>query len=323
MSSRIRWTTLLVAMALTATAGAQINLNDNPVLVTVNGEAIHAAEVNLVAQQVAAAVSQGGGQLDQQAIFDESVNQLVRTKLLAQEARRQNITLPEGSVDELMQQIEQQVGGRESLETSLGQMGLTYAAMRSNVEESELAMALMEEKIRPGVTVTEEEAATFYKENPQYFTTPEQVHARHILFKTGEGVDDAAALAKAEQAHARAVAGEDFAALARELSEGPSGPEGGDLGFFSANQMVQPFSEAAFALEPGQISDVVQTQFGYHVIKVEEKRSGGVQPLDEINDKLKRALTDQKMAEQVQVLTASLEEKATIVPAAAPSEPGS
>ncbi len=323
MSSRIQLTALVVAMALAAVAGAQTTPSENPVIVTVNGDPIRAAEVNLVAQQVAAAASQRGGQLDQQAIFDESVSQLIQTRLLAQEARRQNITVPEGSVEKVMQQIEQQVGGREALETSLGQMGMTFSDMRSSVEETELTMALVEQKIRPGITVTDEEAATFYKENPQYFTTPEQVRARHILIKTGDGIDEADALARAEQAHALAVESDDFATLATELSEGPSAPDGGDLGFFSANQMVPAFSEAAFALEPGQISAVVQTRFGYHIIKVEEKRSGGVQPLDEVNDNLKRALTEQKMAAEIQVLTKSLEEKATIVPAAAPAQPGS
>lgn len=323
MSSRIRLTTLVVAMALAVAAGAQTNPVENPVVVTVNGDPIRAAEVNLVAQQVAAAASQRGGQPDQQAVFDESVSQLIQTRLLAQEARRQKVTVPEGSVEKVMQQIEQQVGGREALETSLGQMGMSYAEMLSSVEETELTMAFVEQKIRPGITVTDEEAATFYKENPQYFTTPEQVHARHILIKTGDGVDEGDARARAEQAHALAVEGEDFAELAKKLSEGPSGPQGGDLGFFSANQMVPPFSEAAFALEPGQISDVVQTRFGYHVIKVEEKRSGGVQPLGEINDDLKRALTEQKMAAEIQTLTKSLEAQATIVPAAAPAQPGS
>lgn len=322
MSSRIQLTALVVAMALAAAAGAQINPSENPVIVTVNGDPIRAAEVNLVAQQVAAAVSQQGGDLDQQAIFDESVGQLIQTKLLAQEARRQNIAVPAGSVDQVMQQIEQQVGGREALETSLGQMGMNYAEMRSSVEETELTMAFVEQKIRPGIAVSDEEATTFYKENPQYFTTPEQVHARHILIKTGDGIDEEDARARAEQAHALAVAGEDFATLATKLSEGPSGPEGGDLDFFSANQMVPPFSEAAFALEPGQISGVVQTRFGFHVIKVEEKRSGGVQALDEVSDNLKRALTDQKMAAEVQAITKSLEEKATIVPASGPAEPG-
>jgi parvulin-like peptidyl-prolyl isomerase len=100
----------------------------------------------------------------------------------------------------------------------------------------------------------------------------EQVRARHVLAKADAGADEptrAAARGKAEQAHRRALAGEDFAALAKELSDDASAAEGGDLGFFEKGRMVPAFADAAFALQPGEISAVVETQFGYHVIKVE------------------------------------------------------
>ena len=100
---------------------------------------------------------------------------------------------------------------------------------------------------------------------------------------------DAAAKAKAEAAHQRAVAGEDFAELAKELSEGPSGPNGGDLGFFEKQRMAPAFADAAFALEPGEISPVIKTQFGYHVIKVEERRGAGDHaPLKRLDERIRQ-----------------------------------
>jgi peptidyl-prolyl cis-trans isomerase D len=128
-----------------------------------------------------------------------------------------------------------------------------------------------------------------------------------VLIKTGEGVDEAAARKKAEEVLAKARAGADFAALANQYSQDESNNKtGGDLGFFGRGAMVPEFEQAAFALEPGQISDIVQTQFGFHVIKVTEKKPGETRPLDQvrtqIEDQLKweRAQQDaQRIAEQI------------------------
>ncbi len=170
--------------------------------------------------------------------------------------------------------------------------------------------------------MTDEEIATFYAENPQMFVTEEQVHARHIIYSAGEDADADTvvnARANAEEARKRAIAGEDFAELAKELSEGPSAPNGGDLGFFVYQQMVPPFAEAAFALEPGGISEVVRTNFGFHVIKVEEKRPAGTLPLNgETENHLRTLLTQQKTAEKVGALIESLAANADIKPLLAP-----
>lgn len=123
------------------------------------------------------------------------------------------------------------------------------------------------------ITVDDTTAQRYYDENLAEFTQPEQRRARHILFR----VDDNSSAEvheqqrqKAEEVLDMARSGQDFGALATEYSEGPSSVQGGDLGLFSRGQMVKPFEDAVFALEPGSISDVVKTSFGYHIIKVEE-----------------------------------------------------
>lgn len=116
-----------------------------------------------------------------------------------------------------------------------------------------------------------------YEERKDQIDTPEQVHARHVLVSLARGADDAAkaaARARIDSARARIEAGEDFAAVAREVSDDPGSKErGGDLGFFARGQMVREFEDAAFALEPGKLSDIVTSDFGLHLIRVEEKKA--------------------------------------------------
>jgi peptidyl-prolyl cis-trans isomerase D len=125
------------------------------------------------------------------------------------------------------------------------------------------------------------------------FEQPKQVKARHILFRVDEEAPkekEEEARKKAETVLEKARKGDDFAELAKEYSEGPSGSRGGDLGYFAEGKMVKPFEEAAFALKNGEISDLVQTKFGLHIIKVEDVKEAGTQPLDEVRDQIKESL---------------------------------
>jgi peptidyl-prolyl cis-trans isomerase C len=321
---RISTCALLIAGALVVSGGAaaQGSTTENPTIVTVNGEAVTSAEVRVMMQNLASQLGQGQQQIDQQQLFQAATQQAVDTKLLAQEARRREIALDTGAVDGIMAQLEQQSGGREALDAFLGNMGLNYEAFKGTVGESVLVQSLVEQQIRPGVEVTDQEVEEFYQGNPQMFQRPEQVRARHILMAVEQGADEetkADAKARAEAARKRALSGEDFATLATELSDGPSAPNGGDLGFFSADRMVPAFAEAAFALEPGAISQVVETQFGYHVIKVEERRPASTQSLEEVKDPLRNALMEREVGEGVASLVEELRSKATIVPTAGPA----
>lgn len=310
------------ALALACVAAAQAPTPDNPTIVTVNGDPVRSSEVRVMMRNLASQLGQGQQEIDQQQLFQAATQQAVDTKLLAQEARRREIALDTETLDRIMAQIEQQGGGREGLDDFLGNMGLTYEEFKGTVADSVLVQSLVEQQIRPGVEVSDQQVADFYEENPQMFQRPEQVRARHILMSVQQGADDetkADAKTRAAAARERAVSGEDFAALATELSEGPSAPNGGDLGFFSADRMVAPFSEAAFALQPGEISQVVETQFGYHVIKVEERREASTQSLEEVREPLRNALVERQVGEGVTSLVEELRSKATIVPAAAPT----
>ncbi len=287
----------------------------NPVVMTVNGEAIHAAEISLVMQRIGSQMQQRGGEVDQQQLVQAAQQQVVDTKLLAQEARERGVTLPEDHVEKIMAQIQQQAGGAEALEQALLQGGMTMDGFKQSIVEGELARAMVSEEVGADIEVSEEEIASFYESNSERFVNPEEVHARHILIKspadaTESEIEDARK--RAEAARQRALDGEDFATLAEEISEGPSAVRGGDLGFFSQERMVPAFGEAAFAMEPGEISDIVKTQFGFHVIKVEDRRDPSTASLEEVKPQIANALKQQKTGEAVRELLTSLREKATI-----------
>jgi peptidyl-prolyl cis-trans isomerase D len=151
---------------------------------------------------------------------------------------------------------------------------------------------------RDQVRVAAEDVSIYYDEHRDEFAIPESIEARHILFKVDQDADPAtvdAVQARAQAVYDQIVAGGDFAALAQAHSEEAStGSKGGYLGTFTRGQMVKPFEEAAFALAPGQVSPPVRTQFGYHIIKVDQKTPAGTRSLAEADSKIRGQLTDRR-----------------------------
>lgn len=158
--------------------------------------------------------------------------------------------------------------------------------------------------------VTPEAARKLYDETAKGVTPEQEVRARHILVESEE---------EAKKAQGRVKGGEDFAKVAGELSKDPgSKTDGGDLGFFTKDRMVEPFAEAAFKLEPGQISDPVKSQFGWHVIKVEEKRAKPVPSFEEMQDQVNTYLERKAQQDLIMGLRQSakierLDEKGNLV----------
>jgi peptidyl-prolyl cis-trans isomerase D len=165
--------------------------------------------------------------------------------------------------------------------------------------------------IRAKVNVTSADAERWYNENIEQYTTPEQVRASHILLKT-DGKDDAVVKAKAEDLLKQIKAGADFATLAKKYSEDEgTAPNGGDLNYFGRGRMVPEFDTAVFALEPGQISDLVKTQYGYHIIKLVEKKPGLTKPFADVKQQITDQLAMQKAQDQASDLAASMTKQIT------------
>lgn len=166
-----------------------------------------------------------------------------------------------------------------------------------------LAYQFLQKEVLSKVTVSDKEAKSYYDKNIELFKAPEQVKARHILIqvpKEASEEDKKKLKEKAEELLKKVQAGEDFAKLAEANSDDPgTKAKGGDLGFFSKGAMVPAFEQAAFALKPGEVSGVVESDFGYHIIKVDEKKEAVVEPYDTVKDKVRQQALREKQEARV------------------------
>ncbi|MFO7782757.1 MAG: peptidylprolyl isomerase [Spirochaetia bacterium] len=235
---------------------------------------------------------------------------MINEELLYQVAQEQDISASESEVEEQIQQYKGQYG-EEGFASALANAGMNEDQLRSEISRSLTIQKLLEEEVTSGIDVTDEEVREFYEENTQMFEESQSVKASHILIDTREAETEEAkeeARARAEELLEELEDGADFAELAREHSEGPSAQNGGSLPQFSRGEMVPSFEEAAFALEAGEISDVVETRFGFHIIKVEEKSTGGTTPYEEVKPQIAQYLEQQRQQEAVQAYLDELKE---------------
>jgi len=312
----------LVAMAMTTGALAQTqapvpaqSTDPNKVLLKVNGEPVYVGAVNLVMASLRADAARGASQLKPEQLGQQAMERAVDSLLLAQEAKRRGVKPDLARVDKQIQDLEKQVGGKEKFESMLAQSSTTPEIYRNAMIQMDLINGMIKKDIEPTIKVSDAEIQKFYDDNPSYFAKPEEVKAAHILIKVPQNAtpeQKAEAKKKAEALQKRAAKGEDFATLAKENSEGPSAKNGGELGFFAKQQMVKPFADAAFALKPGQISDVVETRFGYHVIKVEDKKASSTVPLSEVKDRIRDSLQKKKVGEAMRAILQKLQKEAKI-----------
>jgi peptidyl-prolyl cis-trans isomerase C len=166
-----------------------------------------------------------------------------------------------------------------------------------------LANEYLKREIAQKVTVSDDELKTYYDSHKDEFKTQEMIKARHILIRVENSASEderKKAKEKAEMCLKKIKDGEDFAKMAGEFSDDPgSKAKGGDLGFFPRGRMVKPFEDAAFSLKPGEISGIVETQFGFHIIKVEEKKDSTIESFDAVKDKLKQKLSQDRTRKEL------------------------
>ncbi|MFP3928559.1 MAG: peptidylprolyl isomerase [Desulfobacteraceae bacterium] len=240
---------------------------------------------------------------------------LIDRELLYQASVEQGIEVTEQELDEEWERIRGRFSSKEEFEQALKRMGVTPDSLKDEIRRSKAVQKLVQMRFGESSRVTEEEARAFYEENPERFERPEEVRARHILIRPESGEGDEGreeALEEIRQVQDKLKEGEDFAELAAEHSDGPSGARGGDLGYFPRGRMDETFEDEAFALEPGEVSGVVETEFGYHLIKVEDKRPETILSFDEVKDKLSKYLVGEKTRAQVAEYVEELKQEADI-----------
>lgn len=240
--------------------------------------------------------------------FKEMIlDQMIYTEAIYEAAKKENLLPTEEEVNKSIEEFNTSIKDNDDYKKQLKELGIDDNFLKYQFERN-LASDNYKEKFNKDNAVTNDEMKKYYDKNKDDFYL-DQVEASHILIKTtddeGKELSDekkAEAKKKAEEVLAKAKAGEDFSKLAKEYSQDPgSAANGGDLGFFEKGKMVKPFEEAAFSMKVGEISDLVESDYGYHIIKVTDKEDRQ-KTFDEVKDTIKKALQDEKYSAQVEKL---------------------
>ena len=245
----------------------------------------------------------------------EAMDLMVEQELIRQAAEAEGIEVSAGEIDAALAEISEPFKAPEEFTRRIENEGFTEDSYREHLARM-IAAAKYLDGIRASVaTVSDAELETYYRDNEVRLTLPEQVRVRHILltWKPMGTTDDRAAIRKQmapilEQARS----GEDFAELARKHSDDSTAGQGGDTGFFHRGQMVPAFEAVAFALQPGEVSDPVETPFGVHILRLEERQEARLLPLDEVREQLREHIREEKMEAAVEQETERLRQEGEV-----------
>jgi peptidyl-prolyl cis-trans isomerase C len=283
------------------------------VVARVNSEDIKRADFDLLVRNIEISNNASIPPDRRDEILRRALDDLLTYTVLKQEAKARKIPVSDAEVEERLQAMRKSAPSEEVFKAALAQRKMTLARLRADTR-NEIAIAKMMNVVASEQPTTDAEAKAFYEKNPDRFKHPDLVRASHIMVRFEPAGGDAAkakARPKAEALLKRARV-EDFAELARQNSEHVSAGSGGDLGYFPREKPALPlpreFIDAAFALKPGEISDLVATENGYHIIKVIDRKPAGILPLADVNEQVKQGLTQQK----TQAFVAQLKQKAKI-----------
>jgi parvulin-like peptidyl-prolyl isomerase len=312
---------VLVAGAALGFASCANKKADGEVVARVNGTPIYASSLDMEVvryEQTLLDHGEAAGSMDavRMGRFRAgALEKLIDTELLYQEALRTGHEVADATVDEQMRGLSGQFENEEKFQEALDGLKIHREDLRRDLQHSLAIQQFINAEIEPKVSVTEQDARTYYDDNRGLFTQPERVRVREILLTVSqEGGEAAATKARdtLEELRRRAVAGEDFAALAKQYSQGPSASSGGDLGYFGRGDMVEPIERVAFALKVGEISGIVITPVGYHLIQLVDRTAPAVVPFEQIGPQLVSYLKDQRIGEALSDLTRDLRSKAEI-----------
>jgi len=217
---------------------------------------------------------------------------------------------------EFRKQVLEQLVGRELVYGDAKKTGVLkskefkaeYAKVQERVKK-ELAVQLWQKKQMDKVKVSNKELKNYYDKNKEEFKEKESVHARHILVKTQDAAE--AIVTEVKSLKGTALKSK-FIELAKTKSTGPSGPKGGDLGYFAQGQMVPEFNNKVFSMKAGTVSEPVKTQFGYHVIYLEDKRAAKNLAFTEVKSFIEQRLKLEKFKDTMKIKMAQLQKKAVI-----------
>jgi peptidyl-prolyl cis-trans isomerase C len=279
--------------------GETAKVVDEGPIATVNGVVIARDEFDKKFEKMTRAFTKRGKDIPPglAARYRESIlKQLVDKELLNQRIASEKVDVAADALDKEFEDYKKMFRTDENFDRYLKSSDITIEQIKDNIRHNLAVQALLEK--RGDLDVTPEDVTAYFEENKKRYEVKEQVRASHILFKVNPKDDkaaDEAAKKKATEVYALVKKpGADFEALAKEHSEGPTAPRGGDLSFFTRGRMVPEFEEKAFAMKAGEISEPIKTQFGWHIIQVTEKKEGRQRPFEEVQESIEKLLRNKK-----------------------------
>lgn len=287
----------------------------------VNGKEIPAEDFNDEVERVAQSDKFPPRLLNR--LTERLVDRLIDKKLMEMKLDASDVEVTEDEIDAELDSVKAEIenlaraqGKKDAtLETLTKQYGITEQELRDSLRQS-IALEKYLVKNHDVTLPTDEDVKSFYENNAQKFTRPEQVHAHHILVRVEKGAGEKAwekAKKKVAKVRQRIIAGEvTFAEAAQSTSEGPSAERGGDMGFISRDRLDKDFSKAAFSLETDTLSEPVKTQFGWHLIKITDRKSSKQVPFEEVRGRLRKKLEEREVKKGLEKMMADLRDQAKI-----------
>ena len=290
---------LTVLIGVTAASGETLNR----IVATIDGEPVTQFELDKFREQqrnraATAGVTDAVDAADSKALLDE----LVLEKIIQKQIKAQGLTASDAQIDSYIQNIRERNNLNDAqLRAALAQQGMTWEQYRTQVKGDIERASLINREIRAKVNVSPEEVERYYNAHIDKYGKPASVRVRLISFLfPSEATDDQKKelKEKAEEVRAEAADGKNFAELAKKHSQGPGAQDGGDIGEIARGQMIKEFEEAAFSLKPGQVSKLIETDTGYHILKVEQTAGDSHRDLKEVQDDIREQLYKENMEER-------------------------
>jgi peptidyl-prolyl cis-trans isomerase SurA len=312
------WLTKLGVLCLAANARGELV---DRVAAVVNKDIIALSELE---KRAAPELAQAASERDlsrratkRNEVLHQVLDLMIGEKLMDAAAKELNVDVSDQDVDTAIEEVKKTHNlDQQKLEEAVRGEGMTMPKYREVVRAQVLRLKLIQQKVRSRVKVTEQDLKSEYEKYVRLLQDDPEIHARHIAVQVPAG----ATPQQVEQSRQKAVAiaeearqpGVDFAALAKRKSEGSSAPEGGDLGHFKRGVMLPEFERVAFRLKEGEISDPVRTQFGWHVIKVDEIRAAVVKKYEEVKETLREQLSRNQLDKATQSYVQELRQAAVV-----------
>lgn len=252
---------------------------------------------------------------DLQAVREKVLERLIENELIYQKASKADSAVPEDQIESEFKRLKDGFPSASEFESVLGETGVTEAELKAQLRRTLIVTRFVDREVLAGIEVADEEVRRYYDQNPGQMVRPEAVALSQIMVRVPPSASQAqraAARQKIEAILKEVRAGEDFAKLARQHSEGPEAAAGGDAGLLIKGKGPPAIEKVAFSLEPGTVSDIIESRLGLHIIKVGPRRPEGPIPFEEAKEAIRARLVAREREARIRAYVDRLKEQAKV-----------